>query len=517
MCKLGGLRHFSKLSHKDLAIKRCIRGLEKDRACYVVDGIAPPDRILQINDSSIETMATSLLERVYYCKIEDAYVQPPHVSQTVVQAALGRTRNKLLRKFGSRPTPISPADFSQMYEGRKRKIYEAAVEEYYTRGVKRSDAVSVMFVKLEKVKKAKAPRAIQPRGTVYNVAVGCYLKHIEHRIYRAIQKLFSSQTPIVMKGFNMDQVGEHLRGHWDHFVDPVAVGLDAKAFDQHVSASMLRFEHSFYLELYKNYKGTLPCLKTLLGWQVNNIGKGYAYDGKLSYKVKGRRFSGDMNTALGNCLIMCCMVYALSVERKVHTRLANNGDDCVVFMERKDLARFMHGLDSWFFKLGFRMTVESPVYSFEEIEFCQAHPISVGGGWRMVRNVNTAREKDSISLLKIDNCSAMSKWLGAVGECGLALCSGVPIMQEMYSAYMRHGTKGKVKNALVMQTGAAMMARGMAAKRSPISAETRVSFFLAFGFTPDEQVALEEYYRNWRAPACIESIEFLFEIQSSPF
>jgi hypothetical protein len=50
--------------------------------------------------------------------------------------------------------------------------------------------------------------------------------------------------------------------------------------------------------------------------------------------------------------------------------LANNGDDCVIIIEKRHLKK-LDDLPSWFLTMGFRMEVEKPVYEFEQIEFCQ--------------------------------------------------------------------------------------------------------------------------------------------------
>lgn len=175
----------------------------------------------------------------------------------------------------------------------------------------------------------------------------------------------------------------------------------------------------------------------------------------------------------------------------------------------------MANFNDWFLKLGFRMTTETPVFVFEQIEFCQMRPISTIRGWVMVRNINRAREKDSMSIIPLDTEKAAKKWLYAVGECGLALCGGVPIMQSMYQCYMRHGVPSKMGSAVAMQTGAKMLARGLVSKSAPISDAARVSVFLAWGITPDEQVALEAYYNDLvldlddpRAVDTLEEIEF---------
>lgn len=456
---------------------------------YVLTGVSSGARSLKVNNPDIMTLRTALLERMYYCKVNGKFEAPPAASYGVINRRLKAFRSKLLRGF-PKSTRISPEQFVQMYKGRKKAIYEKAMEDYYAYGVTRADSTSVAFVKCEKVPCDKAPRCIQPRKPVYNVGVGRYIKPIEHKLYSAIGRVFGDKV-VVVKGFNVKETAEILREKWCSFSDPVAVGLDATKFDMHVGEYMLLWEHSVYNGIY----GCRTLLK-YLKWQRKNKGMGFCLDGKLKYTVDGRRFSGDMNTALGNCLIMCAMVYAYAQDRNVQIKLANNGDDCQVFMERADLARFMTGLDQWFFELGFRMTVEDPVYEFNQVEFCQMRPIRVAAGWTMVRNIPKAREKDSISIIPLDNPKVARKWMYAVGECGLALCSGVPIMQEMYKMYMREGVQSKLGESVAMETGMKMLSIGLDAKEDVVTPEAREHVFTAWGYTPDEQIAIEAHYRG---------------------
>lgn len=447
------------------------------------------ERTLCVNDPNIDTLECALLERMYYCKVDGQFVEPPTPDRELFQERLSGFKSQLVQRVGS-ATPVSPEEFSQMYKGRKRTIYTNAVESLYLTGVRRRHAYSNSFVKCEKVNPSKAPRCIQPRTPVYNVGVGRRLKPIEHRLYRAVDKIFGSKT--IMKGYDCRQQGSILKRKWDRFRKPVAVGLDATKFDMHVSATALRWEHSIYKYIYRGDKS----LARYLSWQVNNVGKGYCADGKLSYSVDGRRFSGDMNTGSGNCIIMCGLVYAYASDRGVPIELANNGDDCQVFMEQGDLDRFMVGLDAWFLEMGFRMTIEEPAYEFERVEFCQMRPIWNGEFYTMVRNIPTAREKDSMTSQDLRSEGMLSKWMYAIGECGLALNSGVPIMQEMYVAYMRHGTKSKLSEHHSMLTGGRYLAQGLEAKQRVVTDEARLSVFLAWDITPDEQVAIEEVYRT---------------------
>lgn len=505
--------HQSKLSHPELKLSWKQRGVCRDRGVHLLDGIAPAGRSLRVNDADLSTMACALLERMYFCKLGDGYVAPIDPGPTIIFRRLRKFRSSLCRVLGRHSKPVSAVEFALMYRSRKRLIYEAAAERFELYGVSRRDAHSSMFVKLEKVNPTKAPRCIQPRTPVYNVALGRYLKPIEHRVYRAIQQVFCSETPVVMKGLNVIEVAEVLSAKWECFQNPVAIGLDATKFDMHVSHSMLKWEHSVYTHMFDGD----PELGKLLGWQLLNKGKGYSWDGTLEYSVRGRRFSGDMNTAMGNCLIMCAMIYTWAQTCGVHVELVNNGDDAVVILEKSNQLTFMNGLECWFSELGFRMTIELPVDVLEQVEFCQMHPVCVDGVWRMVRNFNSSREKDSMCLLKVSCEADVRKWMGAIGECGLALTSGIPVMQEYYQFYLRSGMKSKMRNALAMQSGFQMLSVRMESKVMPVLDSTRMSFFQAFGVAPDEQTALEQYYRNlhfhWKG---VETVDELEDLNSAP-
>lgn len=511
MVTLDGVSHKSLLSHNGLSIK-LIQAEPKVRQLHVLAGVGGTDRTLKINNSDIHTLSAALLERMYYCKVGDGFEEPPQVCRALIDARLNVFKYKLRKSFGAKPTKLSPIEFVEMFQGRKRKLYEGVLDEFVANGVSNKHAVSVAFVKCEKVPPNKAPRCIQPRHQIYNIGVGSFLKHIEHRIYGSIAKVFGDTDIVVAKGVNVEELGAVMERKWNHFSRPCAVGMDATKFDMHVSAEMLQWEHSFYQMLYQD-----PELARLLEMQVNNRGVGYCDDGKLRYKVRGRRFSGDMNTALGNCLIMCAMVWSYAKEKNIQIKFINNGDDCVVFMEQEHYGHFAEGLDTWFLGMGFRMVVEEPVYELAQVEFCQMRCLPTSRGPVMVRNFDKAREKDSCTFLPMDTSDSVRKWMWAVGECGLALTSGVPVMQEFYKFYMRSGLKGKVGNSVQMMGGAQFLAQRLKAREMPIAPETRVAFMSAWGVTPDEQVALEGYYRTLEYHHAKDHADKFEQIESAPY
>ena len=385
------------------------------------------------------------------------------------------------------------------------------IDDYVSSGVKELHAVFSTFMKVEKVPTDKSPRTIQPRHPVYNIGLGRYLKHSEKPIFRAIARVFR-QRYVVFKGLNSVEMGEEMRSLWDEFVDPVAIGIDASRFDASVDAGLLEHEHSLYNALFHDRE-----LARVLRMQVVNRGVARCFDGVVKYKVRGGRGSGDMNTSLGNSYIMCAIIWTWMRRCGVRARLVNNGDDCVVIMEREDTMSFSDGFSEFAAELGFTMVVERPVDVFEHIEFCQTHPVFDGTTWRMVRNFDSAREKDSMCLFPLDTAGALQSWLYAVGECGLALTSGLPVFQEMYTAFMRCGKPSRMGDALFMQGGRAMMARGMESKRSNVTTSARVSFFEAFGVTPDEQTALEEYYRFWTVSHKIVDVDSVLDVAHAPY
>ncbi len=448
---------------------------------------------------------------MYFCKVGKEFVPAPAVDQPHVFRTLRLFKQALL-KNSRRVFPLSLEEVVATYKGRKRSIYSNALLKLQLYGLKPSDAHSMSFVKVEKCKLTGAPRCIQPRKPAYNLSLGQYIKPLEHRIYRWIAKVFGD-GPTVMKGYDVCKVARIMRGKWDSFYHPVALGLDATKFDMHVSAAMLRWEHSVYKDVFRNPKD----LAYMLRMQVDNFGRGYTPDGKLKYRVTGKRFSGDMNTALGNCLIMCAMIWELARSKGIHVKLVNNGDDCVVFMEQEDLEAFMQGLPEYFLGLGFRMTIEEPVFEFQRIEFCQSRPIRGAHGWTMVRNIRRSLEKDTMCCLDISKEKACRKWLSAVGECGLALCSGVPIMQSFYGAYLRNGGSGYEAMAASQQMASGMRySRGqLVSKASDISSQARYDVYRAWGITPDEQMCLERYFDSWvyeHAPSDIIDVPNLIDV-----
>jgi len=324
--------------------------------------------------------------------------------------------------------------------------------------------------------------------------IGRYLKKLEHKMFKSIGRLYG--TPTVIKGYNAYKSATILRKKWDSFAHPVAIGLDASRFDQHVSLAALQWEHGVYLDCFP-IKKHRDELRSLLEQQLHNRCVGYAPDGMIRYETEGTRMSGDMNTSLGNCLLMCSMIYEYAKQRNVTLHLANNGDDCVVFLDESELEKFSTGLDDWFTRVGFTMKVEQPVSEFEQLEFCQTHPVFDGQRWIMMRNPMTAIDKDTCLLQPYQSRRQVYTWMKAVGLGGLRMTGGLPVLQNFYRAYIRYGMPGRNSDDY-LSWYMRQMSKGMDRDFGPVSPEARASFHRAFDITPSEQLELELYFDQWK-------------------
>jgi len=450
------------------------------------------------HNNSAVNLIRAVNERVFYVKGPNGLVECPR-GNPEAWFRLDSVSKKLAGVVLANDQGVKEltcAEFVAQCPSHKRKLYSRAAEEFERRGVVKRDCRLGSFVKFEKVefrrsgpKQDPCPRLIQPRSPVFNVALGRYTRRVEEELYRALAAVWNAELDelVVMKGLTVEDVGKQLRLKWDKYDHPVAVGLDASRFDQHVSVGALKWEHSVYNRIFESAE-----LKYLLKQQLRNRGSAFADGVRIDYVVDGTRSSGDMNTGLGNCLIMSALVLQYVRDKGIKASLANNGDDCLVFMEARDLAKFSAGLDAWFLEFGFEMEVEAPCYVFEECEFCQMHPVRVGGEWVMVRNPMAALSKDSMMLGFPPQ--QYPAWLHAVGTAGSSLYGDIPIYGVLYEQFAKQGVETNIRNQGAMETGFLRMVRRT--RQPHISDDTRISFSLAFGISPAVQSVMEDWCRG---------------------
>lgn len=401
---------------------------------------------------------------------------------------------------------IPPQDILAMparYGGAKRKRYEEAVDKFLAGGVHKRHSYCSMFVKAERfnghAKVNPDPRAIQFRGAIYCVALAQFLQPIEHYIYNI--SYFSKGVPMsrnIAKGLNSVDRAELLALKMSHFRRPVVASLDASRFDKHVSVHHLAVEHSIYRRCNPD-----KFFRKLLSMQMTN--KVFCSSG-IKYIAKGRRMSGDMNTALGNCLIMLLMVDAyIDFEQLLKYDTLDDGDDCLLLLEYDDLERVLMGITRFFLEMGMQLKVENVAFSLFNVVFCQSSVVEFSEArFKFVRDYRAVISKAMSGIRHWQDPKYRIKVLQAIGMCELVLNLGVPVLQSFATALLRNVGRPKdytyASDGLKSRVGRELKLFGRPFSEFepvPIADCARQSFAIAFGCPVEEQLFIESFFSSW--------------------
>lgn len=312
----------------------------------------------------------------------DVQCAPADVTWGLLKGELHRIADTL-KSCG--PVKLSFDEFLACYDGSMRKRYEDAYRTYLRRGIHRSDAAVESFIKMEKIPdfthptgmytKLSDPRMIHPRKSIYNMLLGMYLKPVE----KNLKHIKHFGLPMCMKGLNLKQRAEVFLKGKDMVGDCDVYMLDCSRFDGHVTNAQLDHEHSVYRRIY----GKDAQLDQLLSWQHNTKCKskhGHSY-------LLNARCSGDVNTSLGNSILMMAMTLSY-VRRALGNNkkwmLFDDGDDAVLLV-RKGVALDVNALSEHFMLFGHKLTLDK-VENFYDLEFCRAKLFKTLEGWTFVRD-----------------------------------------------------------------------------------------------------------------------------------
>ena len=455
------------------------------------------DQSYGVHNNSLANLGRALQERVFLVQGPHGLQLPPRPEEGAL--SLGTFRELWVHNLqGCHRVPFSQV--VRAYKGRKASRYAGAFDSLEENPVCFEDSKLTAFLKCEKtnlsVKSDPAPRLIQFPNPRYSLELMTYLKFSEKKFMKAIDAVWGE--PTVMSGYNCEQLGLHLSLKWDRFRDPVAIPLDFSRFDQHTSTGALDYEFEFY-------KAAFPGddhLAELLRWQRQPFGVAVAGDGAIAYRCpQGGRGSGQINTSMGNKLIVCGLMWEYFQEIGLEASLANMGDDCVIFTEKENLVLLRKTLGKWWLKRGYNAITEEPCYELEQIEFCQSNPVEVNGEWIMVRNPGKALSKDCITLSSSETVAQIASAYMAISTCGRIINSGVPVSFALHNAIYRAArryTKDVEVNPDFMfrmvEFGNFERMKGLTYKRRVISDETRLSYYRAFGIAPETQILIENYY-----------------------
>jgi hypothetical protein len=421
-----------------------------------------------------------------------------------------------------RPSRGPPSTMSDSRAGSAKARYQRAELEALFHGT--SGGALTAFVKADDYSEAKAvakePRLIQFRDFKHMAKLAQFLKPLEKSFYGLGTHVQVPGWPtgrLLAKGLNHEARGALIASRMAEVAaggfTPVALSVDVSSFDSRQQAALIEIEHLVYSQIW----GDDPELMCLLEAQVKNRGIVRFGHHKLVYKFEGRRCSGDINTALGNCVLM--LLYVISFFRGRGTGCTypsdrpwypiDDGDDCllVIGLADDDVATYAAQLQSWFLGLGMVLKVEGVATIPEHVDFCQSRPVLQDQGWTLVRNPEKVISTSHTGVKWGGSADYRRRRLGATGLCLLAVHFGTPVLQAFALAFLRIGRVGSENDILHLigehkwrwvrrRFPSQDLRRSL--NLGHISDKTRESFATAFPAWPVErQIAVERFFAGW--------------------
>lgn len=395
----------------------------------------------------------------------------------------------------------SPSDgeWVQNYSGRKCTMYKNAAQDLLLIPFGRRDRYVKSFIKPEKISDpTRDPRMIQARTPRYNFVLGNYLKPIEHKLYniKGTRNLKRHLPPgrLIAKGLDLRTRARLVQTKMQRFTKPTVFSIDASRFDAHVNIPLLQIEHGVYKRCYPGDK----LLQQALDLQLVNYG---FTAGGIRYKCPGGRMSGDMNTALGNCLLM--LLITATVMRKLGLRptewdMLCDGDDTLIFVETYNAPLCRNHFARLFNQAGMEVKLENEARDIHDIIFCQGKIIDCYDGLKFVQTPIRSMSRSLVSTRHYQHPKAIDAVLNQIGHCELAVNMGVPVLQAYAQAMMRNARY--TPSAKPTYTGRMLKAmrehkaHGGDIRPLPITTEARLSFEQAFGMPVWEQLWYERLF-----------------------
>jgi hypothetical protein len=351
------------------------------------------------------------------------------------------------------------------------------------------------FVKAEKWEgwKVAKPRMIFPRSPRYNLHLSTWLKPFEHWLWgnlksRDVGGIGNSR--VVAKGLNQTSRANLIVRKMRAIGDCMVFEVDGKAFEAHVDRWQLLCEHAVYESAYPRDGD----LKKTLNKQLRNFGRTFS---GVKFSRDGGRSSGDVNTGMGNTLVMLAVVAgvmrSLSVSR---WDTLVDGDNALLFLPRYHCSRVHAEFGEVALRIsGHEMTLERPVSVVEEVRFGRSAPVQTERGWKMVRDWRRVLSHTTSSHVHLREPQFLREFLHGVALCERSLCGRVPVLWKFVERLRTCTSIRRNPRLHGLRDYEALGVDLAALVDAPVEQPddlARQSFFKAFGVCPEEQVALEE-------------------------
>lgn len=347
--------------------------------------------------------------------------KPIKVPQIITEAA-----DLLARKIGKIEAPLDIEEWLSRFDAKRREQLREA-------GLKPPNALVEFFQKIEQLDECKHPRAIQARVDEFKYAAGPWIAALEHRC--------REQLPIFIKGLPPEE--RALKIHELNQRALTAFELDFKRFDRSLSTDLLKAtEHRIY-----NYC-LPPEIAKLMTMQLTSKVR---TRNNACYIVDGTRMSGDVNTSIGNCLIVACAMLAMKLP--LDSFLVEGDDMLAVITDAEKNRVDLTILE----ELG--LGPKPKFIDTNQAEFCSRKLIPTINGPRLCRD---PRREISRTGFSIHSETDKDKLIRGVNE-----WQGIPMLGPMYE---------ELANLPITR----------------IIPEARIQFETAWGISQDEQQKFEK-------------------------
>lgn len=215
-----------------------------------------------------------------------------------------------------------------------------------------------------------------------------------------------------------------------------------------------------------------------------------------------------MNTALGNCLLMILMVSTVMYGCDFKWDLLDDGDDCLLFIPKDKLPMLLDLLPKEFLSFGMKLRVDGVARSLEEIEWCQSRLVDTAEGWNFVRNPRKVFANALGGSKYFTSVGARKRLVKTIGLGELAICRGVPVLQEYAKLLIRSGGDS---NPFALQDSESYYYRfgnelkylniGLSdVTDNVITADARLSFAKAWSIPVQKQIFIEHFLAKLCVP-----------------
>lgn len=365
----------------------------------------------------------------------------------------------------------------------KKKRVLQAIEDYHREGTLKRDSGVRAFIKHEKGAddplddpELKDPRLIQYRSFKWTTLFKKVLGPFEHHLW-AIGNDFSADAPnrerIFSKGMNSFSIAANLRHGWDSIPHPVADLWDVSRMDAHLGEyvrELIEFP-TYYKSGNKHGFGPfISAMRNNRGWTR----------GGIKYQSRYTMCSGEACTSAGDSIVMAAALKYIYRDTPHHILVC--GDDSVVIRP----AGFVPDV-SIFAELGLPVKLERAEL-FEHVEFCQCRPVWDGSAWRMVRNPDRVLSRATYTIQDFQSDETFRDYIASVGRGELASNDGVPVLQSFAEALMAMGKPRQSFEGEFAYRGEVFHGS------KQVTNESRMSFALAWGITPRDQLIYESHF-----------------------